>query len=278
MWLFKNCICTVSTSCLLNFSKITSLLIHPYKMSVELTFDKFYLRLLQLHQRVPRSPAYVFLAKVSSTVILYSRIGKSPLWEFIPLYKCVPGSPAKGKTLYSHFINLVTSWLVWISESELSRSALPCMCVTWLMHVCDMTHACVWHDCCIHARVSHGYSLFQSESWIHCFRVSHGYSLSLSESWILIETCKYSWLTRTCTEICRIRLVVWLENVQVQVQVRVCMCMDACVHEQTITVNIKMLISYIYIYICIYILHIYIFIFILYTYIYVNMYILHLVL
>jgi len=166
MWLFKNCICTVSTSCLLNFSKITSLLIHPYKMSVELTFDKFYLRLLQLHQRVPRSPAYVFLAKVSSTVILYSRIGKSPLWEFIPLYKCVPGSPAKGKTLYSHFINLVTSWLVWISESELSRSALPCMCVTWLMHVCDMTHACVWHDCCIHARVSHGYSLFQSESWI----------------------------------------------------------------------------------------------------------------
>ena len=78
-------------------------------MSVELTFDKFYLRLLQLHQRVARSPAYVFLAKVSFTVILNSRIGKSRLREFIHLYKCGKGSPAKEKTLYSQFINLVTS-------------------------------------------------------------------------------------------------------------------------------------------------------------------------
>jgi len=24
-----------------------------------------------------------------------------------------------------------------------------CMCVTWLMHACDMTHECVWHDSCM---------------------------------------------------------------------------------------------------------------------------------
>ena len=47
---------------------------------------------------------------------------------------------------------------VWVSHTSFrwrcgSRDSF--ICVTWLIHVCDMTHSCVWHDSFICVWVSH---------------------------------------------------------------------------------------------------------------------------
>jgi len=54
-----------------------------------------------------------------------------------------------------------------------------CICVTWLMHMCDMTHAYVWHDSyicvtwlmpCVYVRCC----TFMSETWLmHTCHMTH---------------------------------------------------------------------------------------------------------
>jgi len=48
---------------------------------------------------------------------------------------------------YAHISCMCVTWLIHVCD--MTHSCVwqdSFMCVTWLIHVCDMTHSCVWHD------------------------------------------------------------------------------------------------------------------------------------
>ena len=67
---------------------------------------------------------------------------------------------------------------LWVRHD--SCHASTCMCVTWLMHVCDMTHACVWHD-----------------SWMRVTWLMHACDMTHACVWH--DSCmRVTWLMHAC--------------------------------------------------------------------------------
>ena len=86
------------------------------------------------------------------------------------------------------------------------------MSMTWCVHVCDMTHACVWHDACMcvtltHFRKWHD-TLIHSREY-HSGMITGSHSDSVHESWVN-EACRFGITHRRTHWLLRYILTHWL--------------------------------------------------------------------
>ena len=98
-------------------------------------------------------------------------------------------------------------WLIHIDHLVMNES-----CVTWLIHMCDMTHSYVWHDSFI-CDMTHSYVTWLIHILIHTRAVAHSHrtcSLHVWTSYMYEVAYIYLYVCRSCTYISITQLRIYI--------------------------------------------------------------------
>ena len=91
-------------------------------------------------------------------------------WESIPSF------PFKRATQLIHMCDTMVMRCIWCHTYEWVMSHIWKKYVTWLIHICDMTHSYVWHDSFICVTWYVWHNSFISVTWlIHMCDTTHSY-------------------------------------------------------------------------------------------------------